>query len=86
MQQRQHAVGAVVAEAPEQLGVHVADLDVGAGLAERVGDPAPGAQGHVALVGEAAGEDQDAGGRRGAGRDHGFSSVAHQVRSLVGPS
>ena len=45
---------------PEQVGVHVAHVDLGAGLAQRLGDPAPGAQRDVALVGQPAGEHDDA--------------------------
>ncbi len=62
MQQRQHAGGRVRAQRRDQRGVHVALLDLDPCVAQRLGDPAAGAQRHVALVGEPAGQDEHASG------------------------
>ena len=45
--------------AAQQPGVDVALGDLDAGAAQRLGDPAAGAQRHVALVGQPAGQHED---------------------------
>ena len=61
VQRRPHDIRPGLAQVAEQRRVRVAQLDLEAVLEEAVGDAAPGAQRDVALVRDAAGEDDDVG-------------------------